>query len=153
MKNPFISDRIKEYRKLKGMTQAELANKTGISLSNISKYESGNRTPKTEYLFKIANALNVSIDALVSTNSYCERNFTNLVEELGYRFEIEASEVSRDAEYNIVDIEYETYLFHNKKCYRIPNSSEEKLKADVIAYIEFKLQQLINESSSSKEGE
>lgn len=68
MINPSIGDRIKEYRKLKGITQAELAKKTGISLSNISKYESGNRNPKTDYLTKIATALELNINELLSAD-------------------------------------------------------------------------------------
>lgn len=145
MENPFISDRIKEYRKMRGMTQAELAKKTGISLSNISKYESGNRHPKTDYLLKIADALNVNINDLVSYNSYCERNFLNLIEELGYRFETEPQSIKEDEDGNIIDLELETFLYHDKKVYHVPNNSEEKLKNDVIAYIEFRLQQLIKE--------
>lgn len=51
---------IKSARMNKGLTQAELAKKLGMSPSYIGQYESGNRSPKPETLMKIAEALGVS---------------------------------------------------------------------------------------------
>lgn len=51
---------IKRARIDKGLTQAELAKKLGMSPSYIGQYESGNRRPKPETLMKIAEALGVS---------------------------------------------------------------------------------------------
>lgn len=55
-----IALRIKKARIEKGLTQAELAKKLGMSTSYIGQYESGNRKPKQETLLKIADALDVS---------------------------------------------------------------------------------------------
>lgn len=52
--------KIKEHRKLKGMTQKELAEAVGIKQVNISQYENGTKNPKLERLKKIANVLGVS---------------------------------------------------------------------------------------------
>lgn len=60
-------DNIKEYRKSKNITQQELSDKTGISISAINKYENNKREPKTEMLIKIAKALDVSLSALIDT--------------------------------------------------------------------------------------
>lgn len=62
-------DNIKEYRKFKNITQQELSDKTGISISAINKYENNKREPKTEMLIKIAKALDVSLGTLADSES------------------------------------------------------------------------------------
>ena len=56
-----IGARIQKYRKLQNMTQDELSKRSGIYLSTIKKYESGERNPKPDQLQKISEALGVSI--------------------------------------------------------------------------------------------
>lgn len=63
---------LKELRKLCGMTQRELAEKSGVNIRQIQKYESGeysldNMTAKTADA--ISHALGCSIDDLVSMNT------------------------------------------------------------------------------------
>lgn len=60
----FIGNKIKEYRKLKGLTQKELARAVGMGDTTIANYEKGLRTPKKNTLFKLANAFDISIDDL-----------------------------------------------------------------------------------------
>lgn len=60
----FIGNKIKEYRKLKGLTQKELAKTVGMGDTTIANYEKGLRTPKKNTLFKLANAFDISIDDL-----------------------------------------------------------------------------------------
>ncbi|MFD2253055.1 XRE family transcriptional regulator [Lactococcus formosensis subsp. bovis] len=60
--NKYIGSKIREFRKIKGLTQKELAGLVGVKNSGISNYEQGIRIPKRDFLFKVANALNVSID-------------------------------------------------------------------------------------------
>lgn len=57
--------RIQEFRKMKGMTQSDLAAKIGTTPQNISQYERGIRNPKIETLQKIAAALEVEIIDLI----------------------------------------------------------------------------------------
>lgn len=54
------------YRKLIGMTQADLAQKVGISNSYIGHIERGTRKMGIDILVKISEVLNVSCDALLS---------------------------------------------------------------------------------------
>ena len=54
-------ERIKAARKKKGMTQAELANKLGISFVGVSQWENDIRNPKYETLEKIAKELDVGV--------------------------------------------------------------------------------------------
>jgi DNA-binding XRE family transcriptional regulator len=51
-----------EQRKLKGMTQAELARKAGTRQSAIARLESGSYNPSLRFLKKIAKALDAKIE-------------------------------------------------------------------------------------------
>ena len=56
-----IGEKIKTARISANMTQAELAEKLGVSYQNIGQLESGKRKPKLETIQKIADALGVSV--------------------------------------------------------------------------------------------
>ena len=60
-----ISQRIKYYRKKKGMTQEAVANALGVRRENYIKYESGERNPKDERLVQISKIIGVSYNALL----------------------------------------------------------------------------------------
>ena len=47
------------------MTQKELASKVGIPREMVTRYVSGERSPSTETLIKIADALGVTVDSLI----------------------------------------------------------------------------------------
>ena len=53
-------------KKFGKMSQEELATASGINLSSIKKYETGLRNPKIEQLNKLAAALNISPNELLS---------------------------------------------------------------------------------------
>lgn len=57
-----------ELRTDHGLTQEQLADKLGISLSAISAYECGNRVPRDEIKLKIAEFFGVSVVDLFFTN-------------------------------------------------------------------------------------
>lgn len=57
--------KIKEARKLAGITQKELAKQIGVSAGTLSDYESGNHEPKSDVLCAIADICGVTIDFLV----------------------------------------------------------------------------------------
>ena len=57
-------NRIKELRQSKGLTQAELAKKVGISEQSVSFYENNRRKPKVETWNRLANFFNVSVHFL-----------------------------------------------------------------------------------------
>lgn len=58
----FIGNRIKTLRKSRGMDQQTLADRMDTSRVTISRYESGIRKANQDFLFKLANTFNVSID-------------------------------------------------------------------------------------------
>lgn len=58
-------ERLKNMRKKSKMTQQEIADLIGVNTITISRYESGEREPKTSDLQKIAAALNTSVAYLI----------------------------------------------------------------------------------------
>lgn len=63
-------DRIKAARKKAGLTQAELAQKLGVTYQSLAQYERGRRNPKLETIRKIAAALGVSDRELMGDYEY-----------------------------------------------------------------------------------
>jgi transcriptional regulator with XRE-family HTH domain len=55
--------RLRELREQKGMTQAELAEKVGVSSDAVARWERGIREPAWSNLTALADALGVSLDA------------------------------------------------------------------------------------------
>lgn len=55
-----MAELIKKCRKERGITQEQLCEAAGISISTLKKYETGQRNPKSDQLRKIADALGVS---------------------------------------------------------------------------------------------
>ena len=62
-------DRLKEKRLAAGMTQAELAEKAGVSARTIQNYEMGTRKPRNlEVIQKIAEVLQTTPDYLLGSS-------------------------------------------------------------------------------------
>lgn len=102
-------------RKARGLTQAELANRIGISRSAIGMYESGERIPRPDDLEKIADFFNVDLDYLMGrtykTTVLPETYFVN--------------ETAR---------EYADFLFRNPE-YRVLFDASRKVKPEDIALV------------------
>lgn len=63
-----LTNRLKEYRKGKGLTQQELADKACVSRTTIVGLESGAiRTTTTDTLLKLSNALNEDVPNIFFT--------------------------------------------------------------------------------------
>lgn len=74
-----INLKVLELRKMKGISQLELANILGISFQSISKWENGISMPDIILLPKIAQIFNVSVDQLLGlkpleSEEYIRRN-------------------------------------------------------------------------------
>ena len=59
-----FSDRLKNIRKVRGLSQVELADKVGIKQNQYSRYENGT-TPEADLLVRFAVALECTIDYLL----------------------------------------------------------------------------------------
>lgn len=60
-----IGERLREARIRRGLTQAEVAEKLGVTRSVIARYESGINDPPSENISKLAEILGVSADYLL----------------------------------------------------------------------------------------
>lgn len=85
-------DKIKHYRKLRGMYQGELAEKVGLTEGAIRHYESGARTPKPFQVEDIANVLEVSPLALKDFGVESARDLLALMLQLEDEFGIAPAE-------------------------------------------------------------
>ena len=64
-----ISERIKELRRQKKLTQTELAQKVGLTYIQIGRYETGKSAPSADILQKMADALDTTSDYLMNGSS------------------------------------------------------------------------------------
>jgi len=76
-----IGTKIRELRLLKGFTQEDLADKTGLSVRTIQRIENGEVDPRTFTLNALAEALEVDLQVLTSTKivepkSFLEDDYT-----------------------------------------------------------------------------
>lgn len=83
-----LPQNLKQLRTNNKMTQKNLADVLGVSLSSVAMWEAGKRSPDNEMLIKIAELFNVSIDSLLGRYEF---DFKVDVESdrLGYMSEID----------------------------------------------------------------
>lgn len=65
-----LAQRVRAFRKLKGFTQQELAERLDISVAVLGSLERGTRKPDPKLLERISQALAVSYDELTADNSH-----------------------------------------------------------------------------------
>ena len=65
-----LGEKIKKYREIKGITQAEIAELLGVSPATVSKYEAGTLEPNIESIKKISELFEVSIDKLLKDDGF-----------------------------------------------------------------------------------
>ena len=68
-----IGDRIRHFRKVRAITQARLAESSGIHPVTIRKYETNKMTPQPPQILKIAVALDVNYGAISGTSDFQPR--------------------------------------------------------------------------------
>jgi transcriptional regulator with XRE-family HTH domain len=65
MSIPTFGANLQTLRELRKLTQAELGARAGIAAASISHFETGQRMPSLDSLVKLADALSISVDALL----------------------------------------------------------------------------------------
>ena len=81
MKTNCIGEFIQQLRKEKDMTQKELAEIIGMSDKTISKWESGNSLPDTSVLVSLCEALDISVNELLSCERISPEDYSKKAEE------------------------------------------------------------------------
>jgi len=62
------TDRIKQLRKQKGLTQIELAETLGVGVSTVAMWESGKRTPNFKLLNDLSDLFDKTIEYILGTS-------------------------------------------------------------------------------------
>jgi len=60
-----LGKRIREIRKAKGMTQADLANDIGKDQQSLQRLEAGKINPSIYYLYEVAKGLGIELEELL----------------------------------------------------------------------------------------
>ncbi len=60
-----LCENIKKYRKVKALTQEQLAEAVGVSVGTVSKWENGNCIPDISMIMELADFFEISVDVLV----------------------------------------------------------------------------------------
>jgi transcriptional regulator with XRE-family HTH domain len=88
---------IRAYRQRKGLTQKELADRTGLSVLTIFRYEAGEREPRASDIQKLCEVLNVSEAELLNGPTPNEMQVRIIVKES--LDDMEEIDLSKDAPY------------------------------------------------------
>lgn len=76
-----LGKKLKSLRKAEQLTQAQVAERLGVSKTMVSAYESDLRQPSYKNLVKLANLYKVSTDWLLGNTQVSSVDFSNLTEE------------------------------------------------------------------------
>uniref|UniRef100_UPI004047BFD9 helix-turn-helix domain-containing protein n=1 Tax=Flavobacterium sp. TaxID=239 RepID=UPI004047BFD9 len=77
-----FSERLKELRKRKGISQGELAELIDVHFTQVSRYERGETKPNAEAMTKMAKVLDTTVDFLMNGTS------DDIVQEAGLEKEL-----------------------------------------------------------------
>ena len=69
--------KISEYRKMKGISQKDFAEKLGISAGNLCEWEKGRIEPSITALIKMSELLDISVDELIGKERFTALNRQN----------------------------------------------------------------------------
>jgi transcriptional regulator with XRE-family HTH domain len=83
-----FADKLTEIRKTRKLTQQELAEKAGIGISQMRRYEKGSSSPTLEVIKNLAITLGVSTDELIFDNDERVAASRILDKELLHQFEM-----------------------------------------------------------------
>jgi transcriptional regulator with XRE-family HTH domain len=69
MDNDHLALRIRAFRKLKGLTQQQLADRMGVSVAVLGSLERGTRRPDSKLMQRIAESLGIDYDELTGNEN------------------------------------------------------------------------------------
>lgn len=106
-----IGETIRKHRKMKNMTQEEMAGRLGVTAPAVNKWENGNSFPDIMLLAPIARLLDISLDTLLSFHEeLTEEEISQIVREIDDKARKEPFE--------------EVFRWAKKKMEQYPNSEQ-----------------------------
>ena len=150
-----FANKLTEIRKNRNLTQQELAEKVGVGISQMRRYEKGSSSPTLEVIKNLAITLDVSTDELIFDNSERIAASRILDKELLRQFETVSSLNSRDID--AVKTVLESIILKNKLEEIIPGQSKRGWEEDIrevqknfrkkaVDYSEQEIDDIINEA-------
>ena len=114
-----LAENIRAYRKSLGFTQDQLAERLGVTLGAVSKWERGSSEPDLAYIMDLAELFHVSVDALIGFSMHgCDADGEAArIEELGDL--IDVPESGRQVTVSDVAAEYDGALVKFPNHFRI----------------------------------
>lgn len=97
-------DRLKELRKEKKLTQEELAQKINVTKLTISRWERGERLPKSDKAQELADFFGVNTAYLLGYSDFPARNLKELL----------FHEIKAEKEYKVIRIGNENFISENR---------------------------------------
>ncbi len=119
-----FANRLIKYRKNKQLTQQELAERAGVGISQIRRYEKGSSSPTLEVIKNLALTLGVSTDELIFETNERIAASRILDKELLRQFETVSSLTSRDID--AVKTVLESIIIKNRIEEILPGQSKER---------------------------
>lgn len=104
MDSKSVGERIRQHRKIKGLTQEELAKKVDLSTMSIRRYESGERIIPEDTIKAIAAALGVTFAELTNLQIHYDSS-GNVISASGYAEDLKqflGIDEANDVERNLV---------------------------------------------------
>ena len=151
-----FANRLIKYRKNKQLTQQELAERAGVGISQIRRYEKGSSSPTLEVIKNLALTLGVSTDELIFETNERIAASRILDKELLRQFETVSSLTSRDID--AVKTVLESIIIKNRIEEILPGQSKErsweedmrqvqkKFRKEAPNYSEQEIEDIINEA-------
>lgn len=97
-------NRLKELRKEKKLTQEELAQKINVTKLTISRWERGERLPKSDKAQELADFFKVNTAYLLGYSDFPARNLKELL----------FHEIKAEKEYKVIRIGNENFISENR---------------------------------------
>ncbi len=153
-----FANKLTAIRKSRNLTQQELAEKVGIGISQMRRYEKGSSSPTLEVIKNLAITLGVSTDELIFDNNERVAASRILDKELLRQFETVSSLTSRDIE--AVKTVLESIIIKNRIEEILPGQNGErerswekemrdvqkKFRKKAVNYSEQEIEDIVNEA-------
>lgn len=150
-----FANKLTEIRKSRNLTQQELAEKVGVGISQMRRYEKGSSSPTLEVIKNLATTLGVSTDELIFDNNERVAASRILDKELLHQFETVSSLTPRDID--AVKTVLESIILKNRIEEIIPGQNkrsweeemrevQKEFRKKAVNYSEQEIEDIINEA-------